>query len=74
MYQGENFLGSAEDFVMQRKASKEGAHVYAETGLTPRKLLKQRADLLEALKGLIECPRGKLQWENAQETVKRIDQ
>lgn len=35
---------------------------------------QQRAELLDALKELIECPRGKLQWENAQETVKRIDQ
>lgn len=76
MYQGEHFLGSAEDFVMQIKSSKEGAHVYAETGLTPRKLLKQRAELLEALK---KCRFDSLNmsidtWRDIQETIKRIEQ
>lgn len=32
-------------------------------------LEQQRAELLEALGGLLECPRGKLQWADAQAAV-----
>ena len=51
------------------EAAKEAEMVKQETGLTPRQLLQQRAELLEALRGLLECPRGKLQWADAQAAV-----
>lgn len=63
---------------LHKEAIEHADHLASENMLQASivmlKLLQQRDDLMEALNGLIECPRGKLQWENAQETVKRIDQ
>lgn len=58
------------------EAAKEAEMVKQETGLTPRQLLQQRAELLEALK---KCRFDSLNmsidtWREIQETIQRIDQ
>lgn len=61
---------------LENQICDEACEVYKEVHLTPRQLLQQRADLLEALK---KCRFDSLNmsidtWREIQETIQRIDQ